>query len=300
MNNRRQTIWLVSMLSLMVILSAYYLFTEPVSPTQNANNGSKQTGTQSDAAKASGVGNQGVQISEVDQGTNSVTDSASTAPDAAAPTDGKTNTAAADGGKTAGTTDATAAGGGKTAGTTDTTAAGGGKTAGTTDTTAAGNGSTDGTTGTTAAAGDKTAGKSGTAASDGAVSLNDQQVLKEMTNLKGSQYFDDLRRVGQENYAKAYEDLSKIVADTKNHTPDQASAAVEKMNTLEDADARMTSLEEKLLQDFDNAVVTEDATNFKIVVQAAKLDRKQAVQIIDQATKELKVTPDRLSLEFVP
>lgn len=28
MNGKRQTIWLVSMLSLMVVLSAYYLFTE--------------------------------------------------------------------------------------------------------------------------------------------------------------------------------------------------------------------------------------------------------------------------------
>src|SRR5690606_5616330 len=32
MQNRRQTIWLVSMLSLMVILSAYYLLTEEVNP----------------------------------------------------------------------------------------------------------------------------------------------------------------------------------------------------------------------------------------------------------------------------
>ena len=32
MNTKRQTIWLVSMLSLMVILSAYYLFTEDSSP----------------------------------------------------------------------------------------------------------------------------------------------------------------------------------------------------------------------------------------------------------------------------
>lgn len=36
MNNKRQTIWLVSMLSIMVILSAYYLFTEPAgSKTKN-------------------------------------------------------------------------------------------------------------------------------------------------------------------------------------------------------------------------------------------------------------------------
>jgi stage III sporulation protein AH len=32
MNTKRQTIWLVSMLSLMVILSAYYLFTEDAAP----------------------------------------------------------------------------------------------------------------------------------------------------------------------------------------------------------------------------------------------------------------------------
>lgn len=32
MNNKRQTVWLVSMLSLMVILSAYYLFTEDSGP----------------------------------------------------------------------------------------------------------------------------------------------------------------------------------------------------------------------------------------------------------------------------
>lgn len=45
MNNKRQTIWLVSMLSLMVILSAYYLFTEdsgkatpPVADSTQASN----------------------------------------------------------------------------------------------------------------------------------------------------------------------------------------------------------------------------------------------------------------------
>jgi hypothetical protein len=41
MNTKRQTIWLVSMLSLMVILSAYYLFTEDLDPNASkvANNG---------------------------------------------------------------------------------------------------------------------------------------------------------------------------------------------------------------------------------------------------------------------
>ncbi|MFB9325335.1 SpoIIIAH-like family protein [Paenibacillus aurantiacus] len=43
MNTKRQTVWLVSMLSLMVILSAYYLFTEDVSTSPDLlTDGTKQ------------------------------------------------------------------------------------------------------------------------------------------------------------------------------------------------------------------------------------------------------------------
>ena len=38
MNNKKQTIWLVSMLGLMVILSAYYLFTDEVNPVPAVTN----------------------------------------------------------------------------------------------------------------------------------------------------------------------------------------------------------------------------------------------------------------------
>jgi stage III sporulation protein AH len=41
MNSKRQTIWLVSMLSLMVVLSAYYLFTEDASKLDTANDASQ-------------------------------------------------------------------------------------------------------------------------------------------------------------------------------------------------------------------------------------------------------------------
>ncbi len=40
MNTRRQTVWLVSMLGLMVVLSAYYLFTDNVDDLNVADNGS--------------------------------------------------------------------------------------------------------------------------------------------------------------------------------------------------------------------------------------------------------------------
>jgi stage III sporulation protein AH len=257
MNNRRQTIWLVSMLSLMVILSAYYLFTEPVGPTQNANNGTQQTNDQTGAAKASGSGDQGLKITEVDQGTNSLTDSASAAPD------GKTDPAASP----AGQKDAAAPSDSPK------------------DAAASDSGQTDG--------------KSSDAANNGKLSASDEEVLSQVTNLKGAQMFDDLQRKAQEDFARAYEEQNKIVADTKHYSPEDAAAAVEKMNALEETDTRITSLEEKLTQDFENAVVTQEDMNFKILVEAASLDKKQAVKIIDQAAKELKVKPDRLSVEFV-
>jgi stage III sporulation protein AH len=244
MNNKRQTIWLVSMLSLMVILSAYYLFTEDVTPAQNASGSKQQTGVQDSAGQSSGDVSQGVQVTEVDQATDSPTDSAAS-----------------------GQTDQTAS---------ETGAANGDQ--------------------KTAADGQKT----DQAADGGAVSTADEAVLNDYTNLKGSEYFDQLQRLREEKYASKNEELSAIVADTKNHTQEQASSAVEELTRLEDTDLRMTSLEEKLLQDYDNAVVTEDEMNFRVVVQAAKLEKKQAVKIIDLAAKELDVSPGRLSVQFVP
>ncbi|QHW30283.1 SpoIIIAH-like family protein [Paenibacillus rhizovicinus] len=95
MNNKRQTIWLVSMLSLMVILSAYYLFTEDVSTPTNdivTTDGTQQQGDKSDATEASGTANadNGIVANEVtgneadstaDNAANSTTDKSSAAAD---------------------------------------------------------------------------------------------------------------------------------------------------------------------------------------------------------------------------
>jgi stage III sporulation protein AH len=206
MNNKRQTIWLVSMLSLMVILSAYYLFTEDVSTQQNVNGGNLQAEAGDYLPESSGRQAEGVEVTEIVHDTG-----------------------------------ATASG----------------------------------------------------------LSEGDEAVLNEYTNLKGREYFDHLQRLRQEKYDSESEKLSAIVADTKNHSQEEASSAVEELARLDDTDARITRLEEKLLQDYENAVVTEESLNFKVIVQAPKLEKKQAVDIIDLATKELKVTPDRLTVQYV-
>lgn len=71
MNTKRQTVWLVSMLSLMVVLSAYYLFTEDVSTSPDLlTEGTKQEQPVDGATEVtagSGAKNDEVVINEVTQ-----------------------------------------------------------------------------------------------------------------------------------------------------------------------------------------------------------------------------------------
>lgn len=82
MNNKRQTIWLVSMLSLMVILSAYYLFTEDSGPVNPPVADSQQVDgmKQGEAKETAGIMDptEGLVINEVVNG-GQVTDDAGAA-----------------------------------------------------------------------------------------------------------------------------------------------------------------------------------------------------------------------------
>ncbi|MFC4777461.1 SpoIIIAH-like family protein [Paenibacillus sp. GCM10023252] len=62
MNTKRQTIWLVSMLSLMVILSAYYLFTEDVNAPDVLTDGTQTEQSVKDATEAAADKGEGGQI----------------------------------------------------------------------------------------------------------------------------------------------------------------------------------------------------------------------------------------------
>ncbi|GMK37967.1 hypothetical protein PCCS19_10210 [Paenibacillus sp. CCS19] len=84
MNTKRQTIWLVSMLSLMVILSAYYLFTEDLDPNANkvANNGTtteQTTGVQGATEASTGSKDDAIVVNEVNGSSQTTTDDQATA-----------------------------------------------------------------------------------------------------------------------------------------------------------------------------------------------------------------------------
>ncbi|XID94147.1 SpoIIIAH-like family protein [Paenibacillaceae bacterium WGS1546] len=210
MNNKRQTIWLVSMLSLMVILSAYYLFTEDAPSTNPAGGGSGHL------LESSGANPDGVEITQID----TLTD-------------------------------------------------------------------------------DETSGVSAEGITEEGDAVEDQEVLKGIANAAGNERIDQLALEQRVKISQRAEELETIIGDTKA-TQEEATAAAEEYHRLQDLDSRITSLQDKLLLDFDNAVVSEEENNsFKVIVLSDKLEKKQAIGIVDLATKELEVGPDRITVQYV-
>ncbi|QTH44734.1 SpoIIIAH-like family protein [Cohnella sp. LGH] len=213
MNNKRQTIWLVSMLSLMVILSAYYLFSEDAPSTNKAAGGANQA--IEEAGKVSATNPDGVTVQQVDRMTDELPDAET------------------------------------------------------------------GATGT----GEE-------------MSPEDQEVLKGIANAVGNDRLEQIAYDRMNKVSKRSEELSATIGNAKA-TQEEATAAAEELDRLEDLDLRITSLQEKLLQEFDNAVVDEVDSKFKVIVLSDKLEKKQAIGIIDLATKELNVGPERVSVQYV-
>jgi len=224
MNNKRQTIWLVSMLSLMVILSAYYLFTEDAPSTKDASGAKTQL--TDDAGKVLADEGDGIQITQVDSMADDLTGTETgSAPDGVA---------------------------------------------------------------------DPKESAEGATAGDGEAP-DDKQVI---ANAAGNEILEQAAYDQAVKISKLSEELSAKVGDTKSSQED-AMAAAEALDRLQDMDARITSLQEKLLQEFDNAVVTEEQDSFKVIVLSDKLEKKQALGILDMATKELEVGPGQVSVQYV-
>ncbi|CAG7612437.1 Stage III sporulation protein AH [Paenibacillus solanacearum] len=264
MNSKRQTVWLVSMLSLMVVLSAYYLFTEDASTIEVGQSGSLTkeitiTGGQLDGKQPAATGTN-------TNAAPSATDSKS----GAAPADASKQTAPVDGAKTSESKESSIK--------TDTPSSA------------------------------KPDAKSGAAAtepaskaSSGQISKEDAKVLQQMqTQAKsGADYFVSLQMARDEELAKQVEKLVGIISDPKQ-TAEAAAKAQEDMRKIEDMEAKVTNLEEVLMKDFKQAVITQDASKWKVTVQATKLERSQALSIADKAMKELGIAADHLSIQYIP
>ncbi|OMC97181.1 SpoIIIAH-like family protein [Paenibacillus sp. FSL R5-0636] len=302
MNGKRQTIWLVSMLSLMVVLSAYYLFTEDSGasiPKDTA--GTMQVDSLKDTAGAAlpTVGDKGVVVNEVvsqgdvvaDEGVVDSTTGAATTDDSA--TAAKTDDSAA----TAKTDDSTT-----TAKTDESTT-----TAANDDSSKAAANSSDSEKATTDTAA-KDAAKTDTSAKDTAANTttktpakNDKEILDEVASqsVSASSMFTNYLYEREQKNLKNQQDLLALINDM-DKTPADNAVAQEQLLNLEEKESKITGIEEQLQQKYGEAIVKEEAgDSYKVVVLSDKLDVKQAVSIVDLVMKELSVSQDKISVQYV-
>ncbi|MFB5268372.1 SpoIIIAH-like family protein [Paenibacillus enshidis] len=292
MNNKRQTIWLVSMLSLMVVLSAYYLFTEDTGTATDPVADSTQVDGGATATPGTGDSDE-LTVNEV------VTEGG----DAASGQEASDQTAAGESASGETASDNTAS---NDTASNDTasndTASGTGQAATEGD-------ASKGTEGQTAATGTEDSSKS--AGQQMEVAKTDEQVLEEVkagqqagpeagpeAKETAAAVIDDYLLEREVNNQKKQEELMAAIND-KSST--EAVAAQKELTALEDKQAKITGLEEELEQQFASAVVKEEDNDvYKVVVLSdKKMDAKQAVSIVDKVMKELNVTQDKIKVQYV-
>ncbi|MGF9712019.1 SpoIIIAH-like family protein [Paenibacillus naphthalenovorans] len=252
MNSKRQTIWLVSMLSLMVVLSAYYLFTEDVSQLELNTASSTQSkeviinagqldGLPQGAANGQTAPKQSDQQPGAEEGTKTETDPKSSSTSTETPSTEKPESGA------------------------DPTTA-------------------------------QPVSKNEAAAGDQNARVL-EQIQAQATS--GSDYFVNMQMKRDEALSKQVESLMTILADTKQ-TQEAAAKAQTELQKLQDIETKITSLEENLMKEYPQAVITQEGERWKVTVQANKLERSQAVSIADQVMKELGIIPDHIAIQYKP
>ncbi|WP_068616931.1 SpoIIIAH-like family protein [Paenibacillus tuaregi] len=262
MKTNRQTIWLVSMLSLMVILSAYYLFTEDSgTKTPKVAEGQQVTAKDKSGTKDTPVtqAKDDVVVTEVTGNT-----------DAAAPA-GDTGSAKQEPASTPSPSDKIKEGA-------DT-----GKSAG--EDTKPKSGGTD-ATGKTNAADDS--------------AKKDEEVIKkiEAQGTSGNDAITNYQYERVTENAKLSDKLTKIIAD-QSKPADESAKAQKELAALQDKESKITDIETKLQQQYANAVVTEKDSQYTVVVLSDKLEPKQAVGIVDMVIKELGVSQDKVKVQYI-
>jgi len=240
MNTKRQTVWLVSMLSLMVILSAYYLFTEDVGSkadllTENTQQ-QQPAGATEVAVGEGGIVVDSVVDSEKENSTNTATESAKDNDGDAGKAD-HSSTEKED-------TDADAA---------------------------------------------------------AQAAKEDQEVLRQIeAQGMASSIFNQIQYKRDQQFKAENNRLYGVISDTKQD-PQTATKAVEELDLLEEKTAMITSVEEELSKQFNQAIVSvEPNDKYKVVVQSNKMEKSEADGIVQLVMKELDLTADQVSVQFVP
>jgi len=260
-NSKRQTVWLVSMLSLMVVLSAYYLFTEDISEldlTATDPKGSEVVINVNDlnAAGTEAGGKTGIRLPAADGSRENAAKSGPSQPEASgeAKAESRDSGSKAEKAPSANSDKPSSADGGEPAQPVSSTAR------------------------------------------DAQVL---EQVQQSQTAKAGEDYFIGLQMKRDEEIARKVEQLMTITADTKQ-TAEAAAKAEQEIRKIQEMEAKIDSLEEALMKDFPLVAVTQEGDKWKVTVQAAKLEKSQVVSITDLMFSELGVSPEQVAVAYRP
>jgi len=236
MNTKRQTIWLVSMLSLMVVLSAYYLFTDSVGEMNVASEDGQQGQSTIDAVEV-GEHDGMIDLEEL---------------------------AAAE----------------------DQTFEGG-----------AASSITDGEGGELAA--DEWSVKDDSSASKPAAKSDADILQKVQAGAQtGEERISAPERKRTEDLTRETEKWMNIATDPKKST-EEIGKAEDQLRVIEETTAIVSDLEDELMREYQNVVITQEGGKWSVLVQADKLQRSEVVTIIDMIAEHLKVNPGKVTVEYV-
>ena len=259
MNTRRQTVWLVSMLGLMVVLSAYYLFTDeadqiPVNTEQTAEVVVEGVGMMDPTAAQQSVSIDDIALIE----------------------EGETDGAAAEG---------TAAEGTAAEGETDGTAADGAAAEGT----AAEGKSTDGATANAESEATETTGDA----------VTNEQVLEQVANQSGADAITAMQIERDSQFSKRFEELTAQMTNEEASEEQIAEAANRQNALMDLETKMIALEEKLLADYENVAVMYDEAKeHFTIHVSAAQLERSEAASIVSEAMKDLGIAIHQITVKL--
>lgn len=129
----------------------------------------------------------------------------------------------------------------------------------------------------------------------------EQEVLKQLEQQSetGGGYFAEQLMKRNEMFSKETERLLSIITD-ENQNAQAVTEAHEQLRKLEEKEAKITHLEELLMKDYPNAFITEENNKWKVVVQADKLEKSEAVTIVDTVVEQMNVLPWQIVVQYRP
>lgn len=134
------------------------------------------------------------------------------------------------------------------------------------------------------------------------ISMANKKILEQLEREGYAQggMFSEMLAKREQQYSEEENQIWSVLADVSNASLEDSAAAGAELGKLEDKYSRITSLESALMEQYDIAVVSEDNDRYKVVVTSDKLEKKDAASIIDQVMTVMEVSPNQVSVQYVP